>query len=112
VIDAELLFPLACAALALPGIPLWTAMVGPNRFYGVRTPATLADESLWYAVNRTTGRDIVVTSALCLLLSVALPPAGLDGMVYVIAMTGALALGAAYVVGVALARARHLRSPL
>jgi uncharacterized membrane protein len=112
VIDAELFFPLLCAALAVPGIPLWTAMVGPNRWYGVRTPATLADESLWYAVNRTTGRDIVVTSALCLVLSAVLPAAGVGGAGYVIAMSSALALGAAYVVAVALARARHLRSPL
>ena len=37
---AELLFPLLSAGLALLGVPQWIAMVGPNRFYGVRTPAT------------------------------------------------------------------------
>ena len=111
-IDAELLFPLLCAALAVPGIPLWSAMVSPNRFYGVRTPATLADESLWYAVNRTTGRDIVVTSASCMVLSAVLPQAGLDGTAYAFVMSGALAAGAALVIAIALARARHLRSPL
>ena len=111
-IEATLLFPLACAALAVLGMPLWTAMVGPNRFYGVHTPATLADEALWYAVNRATGRDIVVAGTLSLALSALIPEAGLGGIAYSLLMTGVLAVAGAFVALVALARVRYLRSPL
>jgi uncharacterized membrane protein len=106
VIEATLLFPLLSAALAGLGIPLWVAMVRPNRFYGLRTAATLEDEALWYAANRATGRDLVVSGFLLLLLSVLLP---LEGFAYALLMTGALVLGAALVALIALARVRRLR---
>jgi uncharacterized membrane protein len=106
VIEATLLFPLLSAALAGLGIPLWVAMVRPNRFYGLHTAATLKDEALWYAANRATGRDLVVSGFLLLVLSVSLP---LDGVAYALLMTGALVLGTVLVALVALARARRLR---
>ena len=31
-------------------------LVPPNPIYGFRTPATLCDPSLWYAVNRYSGK--------------------------------------------------------
>jgi uncharacterized membrane protein len=106
VIEATLVFPLLSAVLAGLGIPLWVAMVKPNRFYGLRTAATLKDEALWYAANRATGRDLVVSGFLLLLLSVALP---LEGVAYALLMTGALLLASALVVLIALARVRRLR---
>ncbi len=36
-------------------IPLILGVVPRNRLYGVRVPETMADERLWYAVNRLTG---------------------------------------------------------
>lgn len=111
-IEATLLFPLLSAALAALGIPLWVAMVRPNRFYGVHTAATLADEALWYAANRATGRDLVVSGFLLLVLSVALPSMGIEGVAYALLMTAAVAAGGAFVAAIGLARIRHLRSPL
>jgi uncharacterized membrane protein len=112
VIEATLLFPLVCVAIAALGIPLWVAMVKPNRFYGVRTAATLADEAVWYAANRATGRDLVASGFLLLVLSVALPSMEIEGVAYAILMTAAVAGGGAFVAIVGLARIRHLRSPL
>ena len=108
-IEATLLFPLLGAAFALLGIPLWVAMVGPNRFYGVRNARTLGDEALWYAVNRATGRDLVVIGFLAMLLSVLLPELGISGTAYVLLMALGLAGGGVLVALIALARARRLR---
>jgi uncharacterized membrane protein len=41
------------------GYPLKQGRVPPNRFYGFRTPRTLANEQIWYEVNRVTGIDMV-----------------------------------------------------
>ena len=58
IVSAVLLIALA--------IPLWMRRVPPNRFYGVRTRATLADEATWYDVNARSGRDLLVSGALFL----------------------------------------------
>lgn len=41
-------------------IPLAAQRVGPNRWYGFRTPRVRADERVWYPVNRMTGRNGIV----------------------------------------------------
>ena len=107
--EAEVLFPLLSGGLALLGIPQWIAMVGPNRFYGVRTPATLGDEAVWYAVNRAAGRDLVFAGGAGLLLSLLLPELGVSGAAYTIVMTLALAGGVVLVAIIAFARVRRLR---
>ena len=108
-IDVEVLFPLLSGALALLGIPQWIAMVGPNRFYGVRTPATLRDEAVWYAVNRAAGRDLVFAGGTGLVLSLVLPELGVAGAAYVAIMAAALAGGIGLVTIIALARTHRLR---
>ena len=50
--------------LVLLAIPLWLRRIPPNRFYGMRTRATLADEALWYDVNARSGRDLALAAAL------------------------------------------------
>ena len=107
--ESEVLFPLLSGGLALLGIPQWIAMVRPNRFYGVRTPATLGDEAVWYAVNRAAGRDLVFAGGAGLLSSLLLPELGVSGAVYVALMTAVLAAGSVLVAIIALARARRLR---
>jgi uncharacterized membrane protein len=107
--EATLFFPLLSAALAALGIPLWVAMVKPNRFYGVPTAATLADEALWYAVNRATGRDLVVAGGTALFLSAFLPEFGVSGTAYTLVMALALAGSGALVAVIALARVQRLR---
>lgn len=107
--EATLFFPLISAAFAALGIPLWVAMVKPNRFYGVHTAATLADEAVWYAANRATGRDLVVAGGAALFLSAFLPELGVSGAAYVAVMALALVGGGVLVAVVALARVRRLR---
>jgi len=43
------------------GIPLLLGRVRPNSWYGSRTRKTLSDDRIWYAVNRVTGRAMMVT---------------------------------------------------
>ena len=105
---AELLFPLLSAGVVLLGVPLWIAMIPPNRFYGLRTPATLDNESLWYAANRTTGRDVVSAGAIAFLVSVWLPDLGIGGAAYLLLMLATFAFCGAAVLVIYIARARHL----
>jgi len=108
-IDAEVLFPLLSGGIALLGVPQWIAMLGPNRFYGVRTPATLGDEAVWYAVNRAAGRDLVYLGGAGMLLSLLLPELGVSGAIYSVLMALVLAAGGMLVAAIAFARARRLR---
>ncbi len=39
-------------------VPLIQRRISPNRCYGVRVPATLADETVWYEVNARAGREL------------------------------------------------------
>ena len=41
--------------LAVIALPLALRWVGPNRFYGFRTRATLSDRALWYSANAFAG---------------------------------------------------------
>jgi uncharacterized membrane protein len=50
--------------LVLLATPLWLRLVPPNRVYGVRTRATLADQARWYEVNARSGRDLAFAGAL------------------------------------------------
>jgi uncharacterized membrane protein len=64
--------PFAIPSLALFSfaVPLVLGLISPNRFYGVRTPRTLSDEGVWYAVNRAAGVAVMVAS--CVYAGVAL----------------------------------------
>ena len=69
----ELLFPALGLALAALGWPMATRRVGPNRWYGVRLPATFADQQVWYDANAVAGRDMIVLGAVIVVVAVALP---------------------------------------
>jgi uncharacterized membrane protein len=109
VLDATLVFPLVSTVIAALGIPLWVGMVPPNHYYGVRNASTLADEAVWYAVNRAAGRDLVAVGAVALVLSTALLRTEIGGVAYAVVMTVVLLAGAAFIVSVGLARTRRLR---
>ena len=57
---AALIFSMVGVLYIGLGIPLLLGRVPPNSFYGCRTKKTLSDEKLWYAVNRVTGRDLII----------------------------------------------------
>lgn len=52
---------LLCAAGGALSIALGVGMmyVRPNRFYGVRTPATYADRRVWRDANRQSGKALI-----------------------------------------------------
>ena len=57
---------LTAVLLIVFAVPLWMRMVPPNRFYGVRTRATLGDRERWYAVNATSGFDLLFSGIVLL----------------------------------------------
>jgi hypothetical protein len=69
----ELLFPLAGLLLIALGYPIATRRVKPNRWYGLRVPATFADETVWYDANAATGRDMMTLGAVVLVIALMLP---------------------------------------
>ncbi len=48
-------------------IPLVLRRVPPNRWYGLRVPATLADEHVWYEANVVAGRDFIKAGVVTIL---------------------------------------------
>ncbi len=40
-------------------VPLIQKRIPPNQCYGLRIPATLADETVWYEANARAGKDIL-----------------------------------------------------
>ncbi len=54
-------------------IPLVLGWIPKNRFYGVRTRKTLADERVWFAVNRLGGWLIIACSLIYLSIAALIP---------------------------------------
>ena len=72
-VDDRAVFAVLGAVFIAAGLPLSLRRVRPNGWYGVRTPATLADDQVWYEANAIGGRDIIALGALLLLLVLVLP---------------------------------------
>ena len=53
-------------------IPLMLRRVGPNPLYGLRVPATFADEWVWYEANARSGRDLLVLGIATMLVPLVL----------------------------------------
>ena len=56
--------------------PMYKRQVRPNRLYGLRTRATLADPEVWYEANMRSGRDAMIWSTGTALLALGLAPFG------------------------------------
>jgi hypothetical protein len=69
----ELLFPLLGLFLIGLGWPLAARRVRPNRWYGLRVPATFADQTVWYEANAVTGWDMVRLGTLVAAIALVLP---------------------------------------
>ena len=69
----QLLFPLLGLLLIALGWPLAARRVRPNRWYGLRVPATFADATVWYDANAVAGRDMVGLGILVLAIALVLP---------------------------------------
>jgi uncharacterized membrane protein len=90
----ELLFPVLGVLLAALGWPMAARRVRPNRWYGLRVPATFADEQVWYDANAVAGRDMMVLGAVLAAVSLALPRlTGLRGSPYAAVCAAILGVG-------------------
>ena len=70
---APTLFPLVGLLLLVLGWPMAARRVRPNRWYGLRVPATLADERVWYAANAVAGRDMMILGVAIVVVALGLP---------------------------------------
>jgi uncharacterized membrane protein len=71
--NATTLFPLAGILLIGLGWPMAARRIRPNRWYGLRVPATFADEGVWYDANAVTGRDMVALGAAVVVVALGVP---------------------------------------
>jgi uncharacterized membrane protein len=71
-------------------IPLVKRRIKPNGLYGLRIPATFADEWVWYEANARTGRDMLVIGFLQIAAALLLLP--LPDLAYAIT-NGVVTLG-------------------
>jgi SdpI/YfhL protein family len=69
----ELLFPLLGLLLVALGWPMAARRVRPNRWYGLRVPATFADEKVWYEANAVAGRDMMILGWAIVVVALVLP---------------------------------------
>ncbi len=53
-------------------IPLIQKRIPPNQFYGLRIPATVADETVWYEANARAGKDLLRLGLLLMVVGVGL----------------------------------------
>lgn len=78
-------------------IPLMRRRVKPNSIYGLRIPATFADDWVWYEANARSGRDLLIlgsvlaATALALYLVPGVTPDLLAGVSAAVAVVGAVA---------------------
>jgi uncharacterized membrane protein len=56
----DLTFVWAGLIFVVVGIPLMLRWVPPNRWYGLRSLATRADDWVWYEANAKSGRDFII----------------------------------------------------
>jgi uncharacterized membrane protein len=71
-VGLPLVFVAAGLVFVALGVPLLRGRVRPNFWYGCRTHKTLSDEKIWYAVNRVTGRDMILGGAVISATALAL----------------------------------------
>jgi uncharacterized membrane protein len=91
--SAEILFPVLGLLLVALGYPLARRRVRPNRWYGLRVPATFASERVWFEANAVAGRDLMVLGSAVGMAGLLLPLAGLRDNLVAVACTAVLAVG-------------------
>ncbi len=87
------MFTVCAIAFIGLAIPLMGRKVPPNAIYGLRIPATFADEDVWYDANAASGRDLLLLGVVGLVLALALPLLGVAEEAYALVLTGTLTAG-------------------
>jgi len=94
--NAEILLPavsvlLGSLFIAL-SIPLVQRRVSPNRCYGLRIPATFADETVWYEANARAGSDLLKLGLLLIAVGAGLyllkMPSGVEVLLWFVIVEG------------------------
>jgi uncharacterized membrane protein len=102
-VEVILLVAGAALLVAALGVPLALGRVGPNRWYGFRTPRTMTDPEVWWAANRMSGWALVVSGVVAAVLAavvgLAWPSAEWAPVASILAMCASLALGVLYSFG-------------
>jgi uncharacterized membrane protein len=62
--------PIVIVAVAIPMI---VGMIPRNRFYGFRTPRTLASDQVWYPANRFAGKAMTIAALGWAILPLVVP---------------------------------------
>ena len=85
----RLAFVFAGLIVAAVAVPLWRRQVPPNGTYGLRVPATLEDEWVWYEANARAAKGLVAVGLVVAVAAVVLPwvaPMRDDQLVVVLAI--------------------------
>ena len=75
------------------GWPLARRRIKPNRWYGLRVPATFADERVWYEANATAGRDMMLVGSAVGAAGLLLPVLGLRANLVSVTCAAILTVG-------------------
>lgn len=100
----------AASGLLLIGlaIPLIQRRVPPNGIYGLRVPATFADDEVWYEANERSGRELLALGVTLLVLAVILPLTGLREDTVALVLAATTSIGALVMLAVGWSRANRL----
>jgi len=83
----------ASAIIVGIAIPLIRRRVPPNALYGLRVPATFADDEVWYDANALFGRDLLWLGSLLIAIIITIFALGLGVLAYLV-WAGVLFAGA------------------
>ena len=89
-------------------LPLIARRVPPNALYGLRVPATFADEEVWYEANARSGRDMLRLGVALIVLALVLPLTGIALGVYALVWAAVSVVGALLMAVVGWRRANRL----
>ena len=108
--DRGALLLFAAAGVLLAALGWGMRRVPPNRWYGVRTPSTYADERVWRDANRRAGGEFAVFGAALTVVALGLlaVPRNTAGVLNAVVFVGVLGLGLRAVLH-ARSRRKHYR---
>lgn len=89
-------------------VPMIRRRVAPNSLYGLRVPATFADESVWYDANEQSGRDLAALGVILLAMALVLPITGISTGAYALIWSGLAVVGTILVAALGWRRANRL----
>jgi uncharacterized membrane protein len=95
--------------LIVAALPLILRRIKPNGLYGLRVPATLADQRVWYEANARSGLDLLVVGVVQVVVALLLPlVAGVSVVAYATTNAAVLLGGALGTAAIGWRRANRL----